>query len=685
MSGLSRQDANVEERAATGDPGVGFWLRYVEAEGALSEDQGDHALVVLPDALQQRFAVDDVVAVTADPEVAREDGAMLLLPGHPMLDGAAASAVERGDAGVAWLPWPGRRSPGTSELLDRAREIVGVEHGRIDRDQEAARAWLPVLRAGARATTTASLDLRFQERHEVWVDARAGAEAPDALIDSLTGSPWDEAPEQRHAVLTLDLARSIEAADRLLSARATDRARRLSTAAAQDRRDALARVDSYYTKALGTISERRAAATDDERRALLDAQAEATQLERQRRIQEVEDTHRVRFELQPFRLHMVMVPALRLRVQVRRGASTFPLELVWMLPTRTFAAVACPHCGAEHELVAGRQRLGCTSCLPRSVPAVNGARATPDRSRNGSADAEESADADGSAGADEGDDAGQGGGGDDTGTAPGPRPARARPASTPARRPAPQSESQRSKAHRSAEQVQAAGDRLTLRFWDEVAQGRRWHRRRVAANSPLTTLHRLYGKNAPFVAIGVPPGDRPESVQAFTPTPEPGLPCITHGDLLSRHAAWSFTLRWAMTRSGPLLLELLPGLPMLDGHLPTEWTLDREVTDRLFGPADPPTRLDPVAEALWWSARPIAGLPLVVRCLTAWWRIHDDLDLAMEPAVLAAALTSLVENRSGLRRPRAQAAADHAVSTEEVATAARRLQRRLELSSQRPW
>ncbi len=39
------------------------------------------------------------VAVTSDPDVAREDGAVLLISGHPALEGAAAGALEAGDVG----------------------------------------------------------------------------------------------------------------------------------------------------------------------------------------------------------------------------------------------------------------------------------------------------------------------------------------------------------------------------------------------------------------------------------------------------------------------------------------------------------------------------------------------------------------------------------------------------------
>jgi hypothetical protein len=88
------------------DPALGFWLRYLDASGGLHEDAGDQTLVMLPSELQAKLGLPEEVAVTADPEVAREDGALLLLPGHPALDQAAAAVLDQGDAGLAWLAWP---------------------------------------------------------------------------------------------------------------------------------------------------------------------------------------------------------------------------------------------------------------------------------------------------------------------------------------------------------------------------------------------------------------------------------------------------------------------------------------------------------------------------------------------------------------------------------------------------
>ena len=73
---------------------------------------------------------------------------------------------------------------------------------------------------------------------------------------------------------------------------------------------------------------------------------------------------RVDDELRPFRAHVLFTPALRLPVGVRRGSRIIPLSLTWLLGAASFADLRCPHCGVSELLVAGRQRLGCRSCLP---------------------------------------------------------------------------------------------------------------------------------------------------------------------------------------------------------------------------------------------------------------------------------------------------------------------------------
>ncbi len=345
------------------DPALSFWLQYAEREGALFDADGPAtALVVLPEGLQARHQLPEEVAVTADPDVARDDGALLLAPGHPVIEQGADRVLAEGDVGVGWLPWPASSLPDRAELEGRARDWFPVDHGRIDAADTPRAAYLPVLRAGALVTYEVSLDTRFQERAEVWVDAARGREL-SASVAARLGAGVDPSAERNPcSPLEVSLGRAVRRASTLLQNRAGARLAELEGQAAQARDEELARAAAYYDAASASIRRRRATASTD-RAEVLDAQAEVTRLERERRVTEIHEKFRPRLRLRPFRLHLVLVPAVRLSVHVRRGPRAYPWEVVWMLPTATFSPAACPSCGSGAVLVAGRDRLGCRACL----------------------------------------------------------------------------------------------------------------------------------------------------------------------------------------------------------------------------------------------------------------------------------------------------------------------------------
>ncbi len=116
----------------TADAAVRFWLRWAEHQGALHEPAADATQVVLPPDLQEALGLPEDVAVTSDPEVAREDGAVLLGSGHPALDHATEDVLAHGDVGHIGLAIPNAAPPGATTLLNRAREAFPIGHGRID-------------------------------------------------------------------------------------------------------------------------------------------------------------------------------------------------------------------------------------------------------------------------------------------------------------------------------------------------------------------------------------------------------------------------------------------------------------------------------------------------------------------------------------------------------------------------
>ena len=115
------------------------------AAGGLWEPDGDATYVVLPPPLRDAYRLPEQLLVTADPDVAREDGATLLTAGHPVLAEAAERVLASGDAGHLVLARPASAPPGRDVLLAAVRDAFPVDHGRIDLSGEPAVVLHPVI------------------------------------------------------------------------------------------------------------------------------------------------------------------------------------------------------------------------------------------------------------------------------------------------------------------------------------------------------------------------------------------------------------------------------------------------------------------------------------------------------------------------------------------------------------
>ncbi|MGH2947671.1 MAG: hypothetical protein ACRDPC_15705 [Solirubrobacteraceae bacterium] len=655
--------------AVTEEPALRFWLRYAELQGALVERHPDQALLVLPPSLQAASELPEEVAVTAHPDVAREDGAVLLIAGHPALERAATAVLAEGDTGHAYLPWPGSRPPARSTLEARARELVAVEHGRIDAAGEPAPAYVPLLRVGVMINYSASLALRLGEQDEAWVDARTGLPLPERMLAALRDASTLREPEQRHRTLALDLSLALPAAHMQLEQRASARQASLGVHARRALESELARADGYYQGALESIERRRSKA-DGDRVRLLEAQADATRAEHTRRKREIEHEHRARHEIKPFRLHLVHAPAYVLRVQVRRGDRTFPFALTWLVSSNEFAAFRCPACGAAETLVAGRDGLGCESCKSRSAargraPGIAAAELPAPRSRDRPASRPPSVIEDRAVKQRAPTDSDR-------------RSARTRnpprPAAPPRSRP--------SAAGRG--NVERTGNKLAVTFWQHLTRGDRWPRKKAARDSPLRALYRLYGQAGPLCALGIARDGLPSEVTASTLPGEPGTPELTVGDVLADGEWYRYSLSWQLELGKPAVYEVMPAphplaLPPLHGET-------AEIGARLRGSAPAPTaQLDPVAAALWNRERERHGLPFAVRCLATWWRVQKAADRDEPPGAFAAAVAAAVARAAGMRRARAETAAIYQIPVADVQRAAASLGGALRLDRARGW
>ncbi len=626
--------------AVRADPAIRFWLAFAEAEGALWEEAGDKVVVLLPERLAEACQLDEEVAVTADADVAREDGALLLMSGHHVLDRAATRVLDLGDVGEVRLPWPATGPPAAGHILARARERVGVDHGRIDPSGEPpASAWLPLLRVGAIVRYRLSLEERFQEREEAWVDARTGLPVPEevvARLDRASAGLGGEPAGRR--VLPTDLERAVAGAHRVLESRGALRRDELARQAVGAMREELGRAGAYYEGVLASIARRRAVASP-ERQAVLDEQARVARTERVRRIQEIEEQFRPEHEVRPFRLHLVLVPAVTLSVLVRRGDRVYPFALTWMLHPSTLAPVACPHCGAAEGLVAGRERLGCRVCLPRRsepAPAV-GPAAVPKHPRNGSGGREQ-----------------------DVAAAPPPRAEarRSRPSGSARRTEKPSGRPPDRPLTSSA--AEKAGRRLAGHFWEAMVRRKRWPRKAVVPGSPFSILDQLYGADAPAAALAVPPGATPIEATMATLGRDPLQPRLTTGHVLVSGDWYPYVILWRSIAGTACVEEVLPTADPM-ARLPRRADLHPDLVERLFdGVPAPLVELDPVARALWDVELPLRGLPFVARCIATMRRVENAEVLARHPhGVLAAAVGVATARTSGLRPKLPEAAQAH--------------------------
>jgi len=349
------------------DPGLDFWLQYVNAEGGVHERVGDSTLVLLPESLQERHEQPQDMVVTTDPETAREDGALLLTVGNPLLAAAAEVVLSEGDVGSIRLATSTGRLPDGGFLETRARDEFTIDHGRIDLTGGPRPVVRTVLRVSSLVTYALSADDQFQEQMECWVDVPTQLTFADALAQELagllSGDHEGRDPLQPNCV---NLLAALSAADREVRRRAENRRNLLNGTVRATHREEVRRAQDYYLQVANSLRRRMSTAAADKVGAY-QARLDSTDAERDRRIAEINDKYTSAFSCLPFRLHVVGVPALRIETDIRRGNRRYPAELDWLLPLRRFAPMCCPVCGSTERLVAGKSALGCYGCQPGRV------------------------------------------------------------------------------------------------------------------------------------------------------------------------------------------------------------------------------------------------------------------------------------------------------------------------------
>ena len=651
-------------------PALAFWLSYLDYQGGLWEQSGDTVLAILPGQLSAQHDLPETALITDDPDIAREDGVLFLGSGHPEIDKGAETIIGTGDVGALTLPHRAKQTS-TEDLLAKIRDQVPVDHGRIDATGSILRSHRSLLRLGALVSHTVSADEQFTEVAECLLDVPSRvAWAPDAadrLLSAIGTSEATAGPEVRAS----RLASAVAAAHRELDTAAARRGQELSNEADAERSAEITRATEYYAAALAAIDKRRTGA-DEQRRALLDARAQAD--DRRARPSPGRDQREV-----PPSARAAPLPAASdrrpgLAPGHRRPARRTPLAHGLRLPAVARHRGAHPVPDLRRPLPAGGHqdpprlrhlRPGHNTAAPPGP----GGRETAART----CATERAADRDRS----------RPGAGAQAAAArqhAGDRPEAAR--RRPGRPPRPSgTEHSRTGCCPTPLLPGKPEERKIVDFWNQVGAGEtRKLSRLIAPDSPLAALTRLYGTAGPLHGIGVPAGHTPVSfTNGNYDRPVAGQRGGTAGELRTRHGQYPYLLLWSPDK---LLDEVFP--------YSAPWHLGR--AQRLLEPPThvpaPYTDLDKVAQLLLTRVAARHGLTFAARALAAWWRLPDpDILLArFSPRVVAATVDRAVRYWSGASQAGyPDAAAAFTADQADIRKATPMLQKQLQLSSTRNW
>jgi hypothetical protein len=644
-------------------PAFAFWLNYLDSHGGLWEQSGDAVLAILPEHLSTKHDLPDTALITDDPDIAREDGVLFLGAGHPEIDKGAETIIDSGDVGTLTVPH-NTKSLSTEDLLEKIRDHVPVDHGRIDSTGSSIRSHRPTLRLGALATHAVSVDEQFIEVAECLMDVPSRIAWPQDAADRLNGAIATAEAAAGPDVPANRLAHAVAAAHHELDINAARRVRELAVDADTARAAEISRASEYYTAALATIDKRRGGA-DPQRQALLDARAQATTGERDRRLAEINEKYRPKHTLRPYRLHLVNLPVWRLATDVRRGERRWPVVFDYLPLLGTVAPTRCPTCDAHAPLVATKTHLGCGVCVPAKAPV----RPSPveNKPQTGTPPL-----------------------GNEAAEAPArqQRPLDDKPV-VDKKRPNPPPVKRAAAVANKVRPVTTAGpfipgkpeERKVADFWNHVGAGdTRKLSRLIAPDSPLAALVRLYGSAGPLNGIGVPAGHTPVRFTCGNyDQPVAGNRGGTAGELNTHHGEYPYLLLWSPDR---LLEELFPySMPW---HLGRGGMYFTKVT-RIPAPR---VDLDVVSQLLLSHTTARHGLTFAARALAAWGRLPDQDSLLdrFSPRVLAGALDRAIRYWSGASQATyPEAAAAFKADETDMRKVTPMLQKQLRLSDTRNW
>ena len=218
--------------------------------------------------------------------------------------------------------------------------------------------------------------------HSIALDLHTGRRVnlPSLLLENLDpeGNPttsvapfWTPATASAPLDLIAALTLAQERAADLLQRDLADTLSTASQRAARRLEEAQARLNVFYDDLSKALERRRQRAEDEERGAALVAKLEAVQAERQKKLAEAEEQHRLRVTLRLVAAALIARPMITTRVYVENRFAKVALTIAWDPVAKDLSLPVCQVCGQPTDrlhlctsghLVCPDDALHCSAC-----------------------------------------------------------------------------------------------------------------------------------------------------------------------------------------------------------------------------------------------------------------------------------------------------------------------------------
>lgn len=331
-----------------------FLLDGLPALGVLSElPRHDLVELLLPEELAAHLGTPGFLRLALTPETAKATpDAEYLAYGSDLLDRLIA-LVRSGDHAGRWhvtgIVQPVKNL--RDELTRRVKFPNAWLNPAVQADElqyhYAAAFWFRVVYLShekREALHSVAVDLHTQRRVDLATLLRENLD-PEGNPTTPVAPFWTPATATASPDLTAALALGQERAAVFLQRDLADTLSAASQRAARRLEEAQDRLNTFYDDLIKTLERRRQRAEDEEKETALAAKLEAVAAERQKKLAEAEEQHRLRVTLRLAAAAIIARPMMTTQVSVENRFAKAPLSIAWDPVAKDLCLPVCQVCG----------------------------------------------------------------------------------------------------------------------------------------------------------------------------------------------------------------------------------------------------------------------------------------------------------------------------------------------------